>query len=134
MVSHKVQCLGQLCLLYTYVNELPNLVQSNIKMFADDVKQYRTVCGRQDAQQLQKDIEALEHWSNIWLLRLNPLKCKVMHCGQRSQRCDYYLEDEHNSARKIQETNLERDLGVFISNTLKASSHCQTPLGGFPTR
>ena len=74
-------------LLYTYVNELPNLIQSNIKMFADDVKLYRIVCGRQATEQLQKDIEALEHWSNIWLLRLNPLKCKVMHCGQRSQRC-----------------------------------------------
>ena len=48
-----------------------------------------------------------------------------MHCGQRNPRCDYYLEDEDNSARKIQETNLERDLDVFISNTLKASCHCQ---------
>ena len=35
-------------LFVVYVNELPNLVQSNIKMFADDVKLYRTVCGKQD--------------------------------------------------------------------------------------
>ena len=37
-----------------------------------------------------------------------------MYCGQRNQRCHYYLEDEHNSARKIQETNLERDLGSAL--------------------
>ena len=33
----------------------------------------------EDQQALQKDLTALEDWANLWQLRFNAQKCKVMH-------------------------------------------------------
>ena len=112
-------------LVIVYVNELPNLVSSGIKMFADDTKIYRNIHDRQDVNTLQSDLSALEQWSNKWLLRFNPAKCKVMYCGPKNSKSEYYMVDEDGVMRKIEETCLEKDLGVYISNTLKPSLHCQ---------
>ena len=34
---------GMECLLFTYVNDMPNVVSSDLHMFADDTKLYRTI-------------------------------------------------------------------------------------------
>ena len=94
-------------------------------MFADDTKIYCTAQSKQDTDKLQEDIQALEEWSDTWLLRFNPSKCKVMHCGVNNCKADYYMKDSDNVTRKMQETTEEKDLGVYVSNSLKPTSHCQ---------
>jgi hypothetical protein len=58
-------------LFILYVNELPELVTSSVKMFADDTKLYRRVQGIQDANHLQQDLDILQDWSQQWLLCFN---------------------------------------------------------------
>ena len=111
-------------LFLVYINELPSLVQNSMKLFADDAKIYSTVRDSQDAKKLQDDLSVLEKWSKDWLLKLNPQKCKVMHCGAENEKADYFIKDADNASKKIQETQLEKDLGVFISNNLKPAQHC----------
>ena len=54
--------LGPL-LFSLYVNELPSLVSSQLLMFADDIKLYRTIRSSEDCLVLQNDINILLDWS-----------------------------------------------------------------------
>ena len=71
--------LGPLLFLI-YVNELPKIVNSSMKMFADDTKIWKKIQNNQeDIEALQRDLLTLESWSEQWLLCFNTEKCKVNH-------------------------------------------------------
>ena len=72
--------LGPL-LFILYVNDIPNLIESSCKMFADDTKIYSVIKSFDDTLRLQDDIDRLMKWSSIWLLRFNAAKCKIMQLG-----------------------------------------------------
>ena len=78
--------LGPL-LFILYVNELPELVSSKIRMFAEDTKVYNKSASYRS---LQIDLENLEKWSKQWLLKFNTDKCKV-HFGNGNPRHNYVL-------------------------------------------
>ena len=54
--------LGPL-LFVLYINDLPDSVKSNILLFADDTKIFQQVISMEDAILLEKDINALNRWS-----------------------------------------------------------------------
>ena len=112
-------------LFVLYVNELPELVQSHMKMFADDVKVFRGISNSSDQSALQDDLNALCNWSKDWLLQFNPKKCKVMHVGHSNPTQNYYMKQSNGTTEELGTSKLERDLGVHIADTLKATSHCQ---------
>ena len=62
-----------------YVNDLPDWIKTEIKMFADDTKLWNKITEPNDCIKLQRDLDSLQNWSDKWLLRFNPDKCKVMH-------------------------------------------------------
>ena len=66
----------------TFVNDLPELIQSSMYMFADDTKIYRGIEGNNDCLLLQSDIDRSVSWSSTWHLLFNPDKCKVMTIGR----------------------------------------------------
>ena len=70
-----------LLLFILYVNDIPNLIESNVKMFADDTKIYSVIKSFDDSLKLQHDIDRFMQWSSTWLLRFNAAKCKVMQFG-----------------------------------------------------
>ena len=51
-------------------------------MFADDTKIFRKITSLADALMLQDDLQKLEEWSNIWLLKFNADKCHVLTLGK----------------------------------------------------
>jgi len=69
--------LGPLLFLL-FVNDLPSVIKSHIRMFADDTKIWRTIKNETNSIQLQQDLDNMESWCQEWLLKLNPSKCKVM--------------------------------------------------------
>ena len=46
-----------------YVNDLPLIVSSNLFMFADDLKLYRSITQPLDTTLLQHDVNTLFHWT-----------------------------------------------------------------------
>ena len=52
-------------------------------------------------------------------MRLNVEKCKVMHFGKSNPKEVYYMKDSAGNENDIEETNLERDLGVIVGSDLK---------------
>ena len=94
-----------------FVNDLPELLQSKVKLFADDLK---LIANSGNKAVVENDLKVLESWENDWLLRFNTDKCKVVHIDLNSnQRTDYTLNG-NLLAKSVQ----EKDLGVLTSGTL----------------
>ena len=105
-------------LFLIYVNDIPEMVNCSIKMFADDTKLFRTVKSIDDFNILQNDLDTLSQWTNEWLLSFNVDKCKVMHIGKNNPKLEYTMRTE-NENKILIETREEKDLGVWITNDLK---------------
>ena len=101
-------------LFIAFVNDMPNVVDSSIKIFADDTKLFRKVPTTQDRRLLQNDLDAIAEWSKTWQLPFNEEKCTVLHIGSRNPRYTYTLND-----LQLNETDSERDLWVYVDNDLK---------------
>jgi hypothetical protein len=52
------------------------MIKSMTKLFADDTKVWRTTKSDADSRELQNDIDVLQQWTEVWLLKLNEEKCK----------------------------------------------------------
>ena len=66
------------CLFLLYVNDMPDMIESYIRLFADDTIMYLTVSNQADSQALQSDLSKLETWESEWLMAFNPDKCEVI--------------------------------------------------------
>ena len=67
-------------LLYIiYINDLVECCETvkYICLLHDDVKLFRHIVSPNDHCLLQKGIDALQHWSQQWLLKLNISKCNI---------------------------------------------------------
>ena len=105
--------LGPL-LFVIYVNDLPDVVQSSVQLFADDTKIYRPVRQAADVLALQGDLDALVRWSSQWQLPFNTDKCKSFHIGPGNSKHAYSMD-----SIVLAQTNVEKDLGVQIDDSLK---------------
>ena len=106
-------------LFVLYINDLPDHVKCMLEMFADDTKIYGEVKGEEGIRKLQTDLDNLQLWSEEWLLRFNAGKCKTMHIGSGNKQHDYIMGNT-----KLETIDEEKDLGVYITNDLKPSTHC----------
>ena len=104
-------------LFLLYINDLPDVVDSVVKLFADDAKVYSVVNNDEQQSKLQDDLDNLMNWSNTWLLRFNQSKCKHLHMG-RETNTTYNLGD-----CEIEKTSQEKDLGVVVDKQLKFQQH-----------
>ena len=62
--------LGQLLLL-CHINNLPDCVKSQVRLFTDDCLLYRTIKSQSHHLTFQKDLEALEKWASDWGMKFN---------------------------------------------------------------
>ena len=82
--------LGPL-LFIVYINDLPEVVQSNIAIFADDTKLYRTIITSDDSNILQSDLDLLVEWCKVWQMNFNYTKCKHLFFGLNSPSRQYTM-------------------------------------------
>nr|VZI51988.1 unnamed protein product [Spirometra erinaceieuropaei] len=108
-------------LFIIYVNDCVSELNCDVTMFADDVKLWSVIRTELDEERLQADLPRLEKWSQDWLLWFIVTKCNVLRVGRtRSQsRWVYYL-----NGIPLQEVDAQKDLGVWVTASLKRSLHC----------
>jgi hypothetical protein len=110
--------LGPLLFLI-FINDIDEDVMLVFKKFADDTKLYREITCSQDSDILQEDLEKLVSWSEKWKMSFNIKKCSVMHVGRKNESRVYSM-----GACDIENSTLERDLGLFVDSNIKFSHHC----------
>ena len=110
-------------LFILYVMDIPDVIGSNVDMFADDTKIYRVVRNDSDAELLQRDINNLVDWSNKWMMKFNVSKCKHMRISRNSPDPEYFMTGG-NGAQRLDSIEKEKDLGVFVSNNMKVGNQC----------
>ena len=118
--------LGPL-LFVVYINDLLEGIQSEGLLFADDTKIFNQIKSREDALNLQNDINLLERWSRTWLLKFHPQKCHVLTLGKfenirHTQR--YQIYD-----KELEHVFVEKDLGVTFDSELTFEEHISLKVG-----
>ena len=53
-------------LFLVFINDLPESVNSSVKLFADDCLLYCPIRSTSDSTKLQDDLDKLEKWENDW--------------------------------------------------------------------
>ena len=78
-------------LFLVFIDDLEEGLLSEVLKFADDTKIFRRVDSERDREVLQRDLDRLVQWSEVWQMRFNVDKCKVMHLGRGNLCGDYAM-------------------------------------------
>ena len=108
------------CLFLLYINDMPDTIQSNIRLFADDTIMYLIVSNQTDCHTLQNDLTKLENWEMEWLMSFNTDKCEVIRVTNKKKPTifKYMLHGV-----SLKETDSAKYLGVNISRDLSWGKH-----------
>ena len=110
--------LGPLLFL-CYINDLPETVSSQVRLFADDCLIYREIKEYKDHYTLQQDLKHLEDWAERWGMRFNATKCYVMSIAQRPGTT--FMYQLNNTLLKSVSSNPY--LGILFSDRLTWNQH-----------
>ena len=100
---------------------------TNILMYADDIKLWRQVAKYSDHQKLQEDINYLLDWSVRNKMNFHPSKCKVLMVSRFYPPlidvlpCIQFFYYLGNSL--LDYTESEKDLGIVMNRTLNFTEH-----------
>ena len=110
-------------LFLLHIDDLPSVVSSKVRLFADDCLIYRNNKNKEDQITLQKDLNLLENWGNTWGMRFNAAKCIIMRV---SRTRDPKLFNYSLTGQVLEEVMDAKYLGVTLSNDLEWSKHIAT--------
>lgn len=113
--------LGPLLFLL-YVNDLPNGLNSPVRLFADDALLYGIISNDADGNKIQDDLRKLEQWQYKWQMDFNPSKCKVV-CF--STKKDPPQKTYELCGVALEEVKYTSYLGVTLDHKLKWGRHIQ---------
>ena len=109
-------------LFLVYINDLPDEVRSQVRLFADDTALYLTLESEDDSSTLQSDLDILSAWESRWDMEFNPSKCQVVHVTgsklKKPIKTDYLLHGQ-----VLEAVTCARYLGVDISSDLSWNFH-----------
>ena len=71
-----------------HINDIPSLVNSKIKLFADDCLKYTEIKTINDQNDLQKYLNSLQACASDWGMQFNVKKCNILNIP-RSKSCLY---------------------------------------------
>ena len=99
-------------LFVLYINDLPDAMEFASKpyLYADDTKIFKEIYKTRDCEDLPKDMHLMHAWSEKWMLKFQPDKCKTMRIGRsKVKKHEYTLKAD---LKPMEETIPEKDVGV----------------------
>ena len=111
--------LGPLLFLM-HINDLPSVVTSQVRLFADDCLMYCPIRSITDQFEFQRDLSTLERRGDAWGMRFNASKCLIMQVHRSHSMLQHY----YTLCNKVLScVDAAKYLGVTISSELSWSSH-----------
>ena len=108
-------------LFLCYINDMPSCTHnSTTALFADDSKCFRPIHSVNDCLLLQKDIDSLYNWGQMWDLHYHPSKCQIISVTRKRNvvKFDYCMNDT-----VLCRTDSIKDLGIDIASSLVWNDH-----------
>ena len=106
-----------------FINDICKQINSNMLLFADDLKIYKTIQSLADCLDLQEDLNRVDNWCLENRLPLNIEKCKVMTFSLKHNKI---LHNYTIQSISIERCTVFKDLGVTIDSKLTFNIHIQT--------
>ena len=107
-------------LFQLFINDLPNGIESSVKLYADDVLILRSITTPNDHQTLQNDLTKLALWSANWQMPFNLTKCKLLTVTNSPHPSTYHYKLNDYTIQRVQSI---KHLGLTISHNLSWSPH-----------
>ena len=105
-------------LFLLYINDLPSVVKSQVRLFADDTIIYTTA---DRSAQLIEDLKNLEAWEQEARMEFHPAKCEIIRFSRKRNRTTLPPYRLHNQIIPV--TKTIKYLGVHIQDDLKWRTH-----------
>ena len=107
-------------LFLVYINDLPDDIVSQVRLFADDTAIYLTLENKSDSDKLQRDLDRLQTWEARWYMGFNPSKCQVVRVtsSRNPLQTQYIL-----NGQVLEAVSSARYMGVDISSNLSWNTH-----------
>ena len=116
--------LGPLLFL-VYINDITSVVQSNIRLFADDTTIFVEIEDPDIAAEvLNKDLNAISCWAKQWIVTFSPPKTESMLITLK--KSDNVHPPLFLDNTEIKEVSEHKHLGVTLSSSLKWDAHIAT--------
>ena len=106
--------LGPLLFL-VYINDLPDWVKSEVRLFADDLILYREMKTPADCDALQQDINSLCKWESTWQMKFNTSKCFIMHMTHQKRFTPHHYKMRNSILESVYATTLTWELKYLTS-------------------
>ena len=111
--------LGQRLFLF-YINDLPEGLNSTVRLFADDTIAYLVIVTKKDYCALQKDHEKLPHWEPRWKMEFHVKKCQILTITRRKNPVKY---DYVFHGQVLTQAQSAKYLGCTINSELDWVEH-----------